>query len=156
MHDYDVAIIGSGFVGSSLAHFLNNSFSVKTFDVLPQSSILLNSNIPHELIDITDSDSLKKIGNPKIVIHSAIIQIPKINEDKNLGYNVNVKGTQNICELVDSNNSIKGISDLNIIDIINVDKLGYRIKLISESYINDPVNTSYLFRLSTYVSCSTW
>ena len=109
MNDYDVAIIGSGFVGSSLAHFLNNLFSVKTFDVLPQSSVLLNSNIPHELIDITDFDSLKKIGNPKIVIHSAIIQIPKINEDKNLGYNVNVKGTQNICELVTKNSSIKGM-----------------------------------------------
>ena len=56
MNDYDVAIIGSGFVGSSLAHFLNNTFSVKTFDVLPQSSVLSNSNIPHELIDITTFD----------------------------------------------------------------------------------------------------
>ena len=32
MDDYDVAIIGSGFVGSSLARFLQTSFSVKTFD----------------------------------------------------------------------------------------------------------------------------
>ena len=103
MNDYDVAIIGSGFVGSSFAHFLNNTFSVKTFDVLPQSFVLSNSNIPHDLIDITNFDSLKKIGNPKVVIHSAIIQIPKINDDKNLGYNVNVKGTQNIvdgCNLI--------------------------------------------------------
>jgi UDP-glucose 4-epimerase len=109
MNDYDVAIIGSGFVGSSLARFLNNTFSVKTFDVLPQSSVLSNSNIPHDLIDITNFDLLKKIGKPKIVIHSAIIQIPQINEDKNLGYNVNVKGTQNICELVATNTSIKGM-----------------------------------------------
>lgn len=109
MVDYDVAIIGSGFVGSSLARFLQTSFSVKTFDVLPQSSVLEDVKIPHELVDITNFDSLKKIGNPKVIIHSAIIQIPKINEDKNLGYNVNVKGTQNICELVDSNNSIKGM-----------------------------------------------
>ncbi|EPA05286.1 NAD-dependent epimerase/dehydratase family protein [Candidatus Nitrosarchaeum limnium] len=109
MNNYDVAIIGSGFVGTSLAHFLQNYFSVKTFDIVSQSSLLTNSKIPHELIDITDFNSLQKIGNPKVIIHSAIIQIPKINEDKNLGYNVNVKGTQNICEIVSQNSSIQGM-----------------------------------------------
>jgi len=109
MSDYDIAIVGSGFVGSSLANFLKNLFSVKTFDVLPQSSILKDSKIIHEFIDITDFNSLKKIGTPKVIIHSAIIQIPKINEDKNLGYDVNVLGTQNICELVSQNPSIKGM-----------------------------------------------
>lgn len=109
MNDYDVSIIGSGFVGTSLAHFLQNSFSVKTFDIVSQSSLLTDSKIPHELIDITNFNSLQKIGNPKVVIHSAIIQIPKINEDKNLGYDVNVKGTQNICEIVTQNPSIKGM-----------------------------------------------
>lgn len=109
MSDYDVAIIGSGFVGTSLAYFLKNTLSVKTFDVLPQSSLLENSEIPHEIINITDFNSLKQIGNPKVIVHSAIIQIPRINEDKNLGYDVNVKGTQNICELVSQNPSIKGM-----------------------------------------------
>lgn len=109
MNNYDVAIIGSGFVGTSLAHFLQNHLSVKTFDIVFQSPLLADSNIPHELIDITDFNSLQKIGNPKVIIHSAIIQIPKINEDKNLGYNVNVKGTQNICEIVTQNSSIKGM-----------------------------------------------
>lgn len=109
MNDYDVAIIGSGFVGTSLAYFLKNTLSVKTFDVLPQSSLLKDSEIPHEIINITDFNSLKQIGNPKVIVHSAIIQIPRINEDKNLGYDVNVKGTQNICELVSQNPSIKGM-----------------------------------------------
>lgn len=35
------------------------------------------------------------------------------------------------------NNHIEGIYDINIEDIINADKLGYKIKLISESYISD-------------------
>lgn len=35
------------------------------------------------------------------------------------------------------NNSISGISNIKINDIINVDKLGYRIKLISEAFIID-------------------
>ena len=109
MSDYDVAIIGSGFVGTSLAYFLKNSLSVKTFDILSQSSLLKDSEIPHEIINITDFNSLNQIGNPKVIIHSAIIQIPRINEDKNLGYDVNVKGTQNICELVSQNSSVKGM-----------------------------------------------
>ena len=36
-----------------------------------------------------------------------------------------------------SYNQIKGISEINIIDIYNADKLGYKIKLISEAYIYD-------------------
>ena len=36
-----------------------------------------------------------------------------------------------------SNNEVKGISEISITDIINVNKLGYRIKLISEAYIAD-------------------
>ena len=36
-----------------------------------------------------------------------------------------------------SNNEIKGISDIHVNDLIDVDKLGYKIKLISESYIKD-------------------
>lgn len=110
MDRYDVAIIGSGFVGSSLAVYLSNYFSVKTFDILPQHSSLKNLSIPHEQLDITKNNELsKKIGNPTVVLHCAIIQIPKINENKQLGYDVNVVGTQNICEFVSQNTSTKGM-----------------------------------------------
>lgn len=110
MNDYDVAVIGSGFVGSTLASYLKRFFSIKTFDILPQSDILKDIGIEHVIVNIcNNSELISKIGNPKIIIHSAIIQIPKINEDKELGYQVNVIGTQNICEIVANHTSIKGM-----------------------------------------------
>jgi UDP-glucose 4-epimerase len=44
-----------------------------------------------------------------LVIHTAIVQIPLINEQKRLGYEVNVLGTQNVCEVVNENPRIKGM-----------------------------------------------
>lgn len=110
MSNYDIAIIGSGFVGTSLARYLKTYYSVKTFDILPQSELLKDYKIEHNIVDICNySELVSKIGNPKVIIHSAIIQIPKINDEKNLGYKVNVLGTQNICELVSSSITIRGM-----------------------------------------------
>jgi nucleoside-diphosphate-sugar epimerase len=44
-----------------------------------------------------------------LVINTAIVQVPEINEKRRLGYEVNVLGTQNICRVVDSTPSIKGL-----------------------------------------------
>jgi len=44
-----------------------------------------------------------------LVIHTAIEQIPSINENKFLGYEVNVIGTQNICRAVEENPNAKGM-----------------------------------------------
>jgi nucleoside-diphosphate-sugar epimerase len=43
-----------------------------------------------------------------LVINTAIVQIPEINDRKRLGYEVNVLGIQNLCEAVQSTDSIKG------------------------------------------------
>lgn len=110
MGDFDVAIIGCGFVGSSLARYLNKKYNVVTFDVVPQPETLNAHNIRHVICDIRDKTELsQKLGNPKIIIHTAIIQIPRITEEKQLGYDVNVLGTQHICEIVSNNPAIKGL-----------------------------------------------
>jgi len=110
MKNYDIAIVGSGFIGSSLAEFLHNSFDVATFDIVQQPEWLSNYNIPHKICDIRNFNQLsKEIGNPSVIIHTAIIQIPAINEKKDLAYEVNVIGTQNICKIVAENPNIKGI-----------------------------------------------
>jgi dTDP-4-dehydrorhamnose reductase len=44
-----------------------------------------------------------------LVINTAVIQVPEINEDKRMGYEVNVLGVQNLCEAVESIGSIKGL-----------------------------------------------
>ncbi len=106
----DIVIVGCGFIGSSLAKYLSEKFKVTTIDVISQPKSLENYGIPHKIINITNYEHLQKeIGNPKVIIHTAIIQIPKITEDKKLGYDVNVVGTQNLCEIVKSNPEILGM-----------------------------------------------
>lgn len=110
MEDFDVAIIGCGFVGSSIAGYLNKKYNVATFDVVPQPEILIDHNIRHVLCDIRDKTELsKKLGNPKVIIHTAIIQIPRITEEKQLAYDVNILGTQHVCEIASNNPAIKGL-----------------------------------------------
>ena len=106
----EVLIVGCGFIGTSLAEFLSKKYVVSTMDVIPQPESLKSLNIQHKLIDITNLETLKtKIGSPDVIIHTAIIQIPKITEDKKLGYDVNVVGTQNLCEIVSSTYKILGM-----------------------------------------------
>ena len=106
----EVLIVGCGFIGTSLAEFLSKKYVVSTMDVIPQPESLKSLNIQHKLIDITNRETLKtKIGSPDVIIHTAIIQIPKITEDKKLGYDVNVVGTQNLCEIVSSTSKILGM-----------------------------------------------
>jgi nucleoside-diphosphate-sugar epimerase len=42
-------------------------------------------------------------------INTAIIQVPQINANKRMGYEVNVLGTQSICDAVENIDSIKGL-----------------------------------------------
>ena len=106
----DIVIVGCGFIGSTLAKFLSKKFHITTIDVIPQPNQLQDYNISHKIVDIKNHDALKQaIGTPQIIIHTAIIQIPKINDDKKLGYDVNVIGTQNLCEIVSSTPKILGM-----------------------------------------------
>lgn len=110
MKSYDVAIVGAGFVGSSLARHLRTEYRVVTFDVKPDPSLLKGLNVEHRVCDISCSDELKdKIGKPKVIVNSAVIQIPAINEIREKAYEVNVKGTQNICEVVRKTSGTLGL-----------------------------------------------
>ena len=107
---YDVVIVGCGFIGSTLAKFFSEKLKVTTIDVIPQPESLKDCGIPHKIVDITNNEFLKKeIGSPKVIIHTAIIQIPNITEEKKLGYDVNVLGTQNLCNIVSSTPEILGL-----------------------------------------------
>lgn len=108
--DCKVSIIGCGFIGSSLAKFLSDRYSITTLDVAEQPSWMLKYNIPHKICDIRDYYKLsKEIDNQDIVIHTAIVQIPTINEKKNYAYETNTLGTQNVCDIVSKNPKIKGM-----------------------------------------------
>jgi nucleoside-diphosphate-sugar epimerase len=97
---------GSGFVGSSVAAQLLNEFEVTILDRVPPRYF----KGKFKECDIRDKTSLTSaIDGFDLVVNTAIIQVPEINEKKRLGYEVNVVGTQNICEAVESTKSIKGL-----------------------------------------------
>lgn len=111
MSSYDVAIIGAGFIGSTLAKHLSSNYDVTTFDINPAPPLLKNiKNIEHRVCDISNYNEIKKkVGKPKVILHTAIIQIPAINQMKNQAYEANVIGTHNICKFVKETDGILGL-----------------------------------------------
>lgn len=110
MNKYKITIVGgSGFVGSALARYLSKEFKVQILDKNPPPKSL-EEKAEYQRCDIRSYDEVEQgLKNTNLVIHAAVVQIPLINEAKKLGYEVNVLGTQNICEVVDKNPSIKGM-----------------------------------------------
>ena len=107
---YRIAIVGgAGFIGKSLAMHLSKKFQVKILDVQTPPEDLKHF-VDYTYCDIRNYQKVSSsLTNVDLVVHTAIMQIPLINEHKSLGYEVNVKGTQNICEVVEDNPKIKGL-----------------------------------------------
>jgi nucleoside-diphosphate-sugar epimerase len=103
-----IAITGGlGYIGQSLSEELSSEFEVDVLDVKPSGASKFGNYLP---CDITDQKQTKKaLDNVDLVIHTAIIQIPQITQAKRLSYQVNVLGTQNICNIVENNPKIKGM-----------------------------------------------
>ena len=100
---------GAGFVGKTLAKHFVKDFDVTIIDAQPCPKEL-GSNVSYVHCDIRDFQAVVKgLKGADLVIHTAIVQIPLINEKKQLGYEVNVLGTQNLCKAVEEDSRIKGI-----------------------------------------------
>ncbi|RLI65766.1 MAG: hypothetical protein DRO67_02205 [Candidatus Asgardarchaeum californiense] len=101
---------GSGFVGSFIAkELISKDYKVKILDIRePPNEI--RSNVEYISCDIRRFDEVKRcIRDVDVVVNAAIVQIPLINEQKRLGYEVNIVGTQNLCEAVESSPNVKGM-----------------------------------------------
>jgi len=99
---------GSGFIGLALAEYLAKYFQVTVVDKNRPKTV--SEKIEFEKCDIRRYDEVEQsLSDVNLVIHTAIVQIPLINKEKRLGYEVNILGTQNICRVVDENPSIKGL-----------------------------------------------
>lgn len=105
-----IAIVGgAGFIGKSLAEHLSKRFEVRILDVQKPPEHL------KAFVDYVHCDVRKNVevadgvADVDLVIHTAIVQIPLVNEQKSLGYAVNVLGTQNVCEAVGNNPKVKGM-----------------------------------------------
>jgi len=100
---------GSGFIGSALARNLSKSFVVKILDKKPIPKDL-ERNVEYQQSDVLRYSEVERaLSDVDLVIHAAIIQIPLLNEAKRLGYNVNILGVQNVCEVVYQKPLIKGM-----------------------------------------------
>lgn len=109
-NEYKIGIIGgSGFVGSSIAKHFSKRFKVKIIDP-KKPNIELNQSMEYVACDIRNYEEVKNaLVDLDLVINTAIVQIPLINEEKKLGYEVNILGTQNLCKAIDENSRTKGL-----------------------------------------------
>ncbi|MHA1705206.1 MAG: NAD-dependent epimerase/dehydratase family protein, partial [Promethearchaeota archaeon] len=100
---------GSGFVGGSITKYLVRNFEIRILDIVPPC-FQLEGNFSFHKCDIRNYREVEvALQGVDLVIHTAIIQIPKINEAKRLGYEVNVVGTENVCRAVDTLPNVKGL-----------------------------------------------
>ncbi len=119
MNNSKIVIIGSGFIGSSLAKYLKDYFSVTTISKNPQLDWLKNENISHKICDILDYEKLSmEIQDASIVINSAVFRIPQILENNQKGYSVNVLGMENICKIVGENKRTKGLFNIGTVSVL--------------------------------------
>jgi len=97
-----IAVVGgSGYIGGAIARELSREFSVKIVDVSEPGWNLRDYPVSFAKCDIRAfNDVLECLKDVDLVVHTAIVQIPRINEERRLGYEVNVLGTQNVCEAV--------------------------------------------------------
>ena len=105
-----VIIGGSGFVGNAIARYMADTghYDIRIADIRPpRGSAQYIEFLP---CDIRSSESVKKaIKGASVVINTAIIQIPAINEQKRLAYEVNILGTINVCEAALNEPTVKGL-----------------------------------------------
>ncbi|MGE5533257.1 MAG: NAD-dependent epimerase/dehydratase family protein [Bacillota bacterium] len=100
---------GTGYIGSSLAYRLSKKYQIIALDIKEPNG-QLPENVSFTKCDITNGEEVKRaIEDTDVVIHTSIIQIPAINDHRRLGYEVNVIGTQNICQAVENNEKTKGL-----------------------------------------------
>lgn len=100
---------GSGYIGSSIAKYLSDRFSVRILDI-QEPPPPLGDRVDYRRCDIRDYGEVERgLEDVDLVIHTAIIQIPVINERRRMAFEVNLIGTQNICKAVDEIASIKGL-----------------------------------------------
>jgi UDP-glucose 4-epimerase len=163
MYPWKIGIVGgSGYIGSALAKHFSSSFLVKIIDIVGPKH--LGNNIVFEHCDVRQQKDVENaLKDVDLVIHTAIVQIPKINEQKRLAYEVNILGTQNVCKVVHEISKIKGlilasswhtIGEREIEGIINEgfgfrpDKVEDRARLYALSKIAQEVVVRYYDEMS--------
>ena len=101
---------GSGYIGGAIARELSKKHVVKVIDIREPIWNIKDCNVSFCRCDIRIFECVQEcLQDVDIVIHTAIIQIPRINEEKRLGFEVNYIGTMNVCEAVYRSPKARGL-----------------------------------------------
>lgn len=98
---------GAGYIGMAIARSLaSRGFAVRVADInMPKS----DAELEYFKCDVRSYEDVREAAEGCVAaVDTAIIQIPRINEEPRLGYEVNVLGIQNICEAV-SRSDCRGV-----------------------------------------------
>ena len=100
-----VVVGGAGFVGSHIARRLSRTFDVTVVDVKEPPA-----GLKWVRCDVRDRNALARaLRGADVVVYSAIVQIPAINENPRGAYEVNIAGLQAACEAVYRDEGAKGL-----------------------------------------------
>ena len=131
---------GCGFIGQTLAKHLRVKFNVRVID---RAGMPAQTDDRIQLVNCDMRDYMKireALADADLVIHTAIVQIPQIKDERRLGYEVNVIGTQNVCEAVRESRIAKGliltgswhtIGERNIVGTVD-EKFGFRPDMVED------------------------
>lgn len=167
MKKYRVGIVGgSGYVGSAIAEHLSRDYLVRVIDKNPLPTRLVNK-VDYRQTNILDINEIKNsFEGLDLVIHTAIVQIPLINEQKKLGFEVNFLGTQNVCKAVDESSTVKGMilsgtwhvfGERGLDGVVDEsfgfrpDKVEARARLYALSKVSQEINVRYYDELSSKI-----
>ena len=101
---------GSGYIGGAIARELSKKHVVKVIDIREPTWNTKDYNISFCRCDIRMFDCVQEcLQEVDVAIHTAIIQIPRINEEKRLGFEINYVGTMNVCEAVYRSPKVRGL-----------------------------------------------
>jgi len=98
---------GGGYVGGAIAQELSRDFGVRIVDVKEPLWNYKDYNVEFVKCDIRVFDRVFEcLKDVDFVVHTAIVQIPRINDERRLGLRgERVWGLQNVCEAVYSSPS---------------------------------------------------
>lgn len=167
MSRHRIGIVGgSGYIGSAIAEHLSSDYFVRVLDKTPLPTRLVHK-VDYRQADILSIKEIKdSFEDLDLVIHTAIVQIPLINEYKKLGFDVNFLGTQNVCRAVDESPSVKGMilsgtwhvfGERGLDGIIDEsfsfrpDKVEVRARLYALSKVGQEINVRYFDEMSAKI-----
>ncbi len=96
---------GAGYVGNAFSQSVKSEFDVSIADIRPPKSL---EGLRFQRCDVREFSEVKSaLSGASAALYFSVIQIPQINTEKRLGYQVNVLGLQNVCEAALQSESVK-------------------------------------------------